>query len=158
MDDLLILFITSLCVCFVMTKFIYPYILNNISKSATNIASKFGLKKGNEPLIVNALLYSPEAEDYKNHYPLVYIFDFNKNFIGSGYWEGVDTDTLLSISLRSPAGDNKHENDHLYNFVLNLYNTSDNMMQIIDFDKQFKIYIAYPNDGLKTNKINLPKV
>lgn len=137
------LFIVTLIISAILTLTLYPYVLKKMKKTIETYQGKNNINIKSNQTVIEKIIDSTE---YK--FKAVYIFDFDNNFIESGYlkrYSGEET-TGFQISLATETFYNDEK--PTFNEILNKFNTDpipEANELLLDVDKKIKIFIFRHN-------------
>lgn len=141
--DVITLLSISIIITFTLTRWIYPLII----KYFMSKMEKFRLKH-NLPLKTQETVYEMLVHKKEYSHTLVYVFDFNDEFIESGYLSKFsDNSDSINLSLALETFHTKEKYEIVDMLALfNGKNYSNDAKEIyLDFDRRIKIFFFYHN-------------
>lgn len=143
LSSVLKLFIITLIVSAVLTLTIYPYLLKKMKKTIEIYQEKNNIDVASNQTVIDKIINNSE---YK--FKAVYIFDFENNFIESGYLKRYSGEETAGFQISLVTDTFYNDENPTFNEVLKEFNSSQTPEAnelFLDLDKKIKIFIFKHN-------------
>jgi hypothetical protein len=141
--DVITLLSIIFLVIFILTGWIYPRIIKYFMVKMEKFRLKHNLPLKTQESVYEMLVHNKEYSD-----TLVYVFDFDDQFIESGYLSKFsdNTDTInLSLALNTFHTKEKYELVDILEIFNGEHYDNDAKEIYLDFDRRIKIFFFYQN-------------
>lgn len=135
------LFFISLLISSIMTFAVYPFVLKKMDISLKKFQEKNKIAKRSSKTLYELTMFKKDHNP-----PFIYIFDFEDNFIESGYFYrlyDINDKLQLSLSTNTYHTKEKFSIDEVLEQFNKLENSPDKADLIIDVDHKIKIFVFY---------------
>lgn len=146
-SEFLVLILLSVIYTLIGTFYLYPFLFTKISKNISTQLNQRAIIPNEKSPLTYTLFKSPNFD-----LTYVYVFDFQGNFIESGYWREYDYDGFGLLGLGGPTTNIKNDPTTIDEVVLT-YNSlpDDEAKEIVDLKNSIRIFIFYSNEEKTTD-------